>query len=210
MVFDSISINIDQVLSITSSANVFFFGDFNLYHKDWLTFPGGIDRPGEVCYSFSILNDLTQMANFPTQIPDCGTHSPVVLDLFLSSDASMYSTMAFLPLANSDHVVVSVSIDFPSNSKQDTLFHPITYDYSCADWDGLHYHLIDVPWGYIFKFAASAAAGEFFKWFRLELIYISLIVSIRSSLSHLDGFQLHVLLRHFITEVTFFHFYQQN
>ena len=45
-----------------------------------------------------------------------------------------------------DHVVVSVSIDFPINSKQDTPFHPVAYDYSRADWDGLHDHLRDVPW----------------------------------------------------------------
>ena len=34
MVFDSISSNIDEVLSINPSANVFVFGDFNVHHKD--------------------------------------------------------------------------------------------------------------------------------------------------------------------------------
>ena len=33
-VFDSISSNIDEVLLINSSANVFLFGDFNAHHKD--------------------------------------------------------------------------------------------------------------------------------------------------------------------------------
>ena len=33
-VFDSISSNIDEVLSINPSANVFVFGDFSVYHKD--------------------------------------------------------------------------------------------------------------------------------------------------------------------------------
>ena len=47
MVFDSF--NIDEILSINSSANVFVFGD---------------------CYNFSISNDLTYMVNFPTRIPD--------------------------------------------------------------------------------------------------------------------------------------------
>ena len=37
-VFDSISSNIDEVLSINPSANVFVFGDFNVHHKDWLTY----------------------------------------------------------------------------------------------------------------------------------------------------------------------------
>ena len=51
----------------------------------------------------------------------------------LSSDASICSTIAFLPLGNSDHVVVSVSIDFPINLKQDAPFHCVAYNYSCAD-----------------------------------------------------------------------------
>ena len=160
-VFDSISSNIDEVLSINPSANVFVFGDFNVHHKDWLTYSGGTDRPGELCYNFSISNDLTQIVNFPTRIPDFDSHSPALLDLFLSSDASICSTMAFPPLVNSDHVVVSVSIDFPINSKQDTPFHGVAYDYSRADWDGLRDHLRDVPWEDIFKLSASAAASEF-------------------------------------------------
>ena len=74
------------------------------------------------CYNFSISNDLTQMVNFPTRIPDCDSHSPALLDLFLSSDASICSAMAFPPLGNSDHVVVSISFDFPLNSQQDARF----------------------------------------------------------------------------------------
>ena len=41
--FDSISSNIDEVLSINPSANVFVFGDFNVHHKDWLTYSSGTD-----------------------------------------------------------------------------------------------------------------------------------------------------------------------
>ena len=114
---DSISSNIDEVLSINPSANIFVFGDFNVHHKDWLAYSSGTDQPGELCYNFSISNDLTQMVNFPTHIPDCDSHNPALLDLFLTSDASICSTMAFPPLGNSDHVVVSVSIDFPTNSQ---------------------------------------------------------------------------------------------
>ena len=83
MIFDSISSNIDEVLSINPSANVFFCGDFNAHYKDWLTYSGGTDRPGELCYNFSISSDLTHMVNFPTCIPDCDSHSPALLDLFL-------------------------------------------------------------------------------------------------------------------------------
>ena len=38
MVFYSISSNIDEVLSINPSVNVFVFGDFNIHYKDWLFF----------------------------------------------------------------------------------------------------------------------------------------------------------------------------
>ena len=115
MVFDSVSSNIHEVLSIKPSV-LFVLGDFSAHHKDWLNYSSGTGRPGEICYNFSVSNELTQMVNF---------HSPALLDLFLSSDASICSTMAFPPLGNSDHVVVSV----------------IAYDYSCAGWDGLHDHL---------------------------------------------------------------------
>ena len=53
--------------------------------------------------------------------------------------------MALPPLENSDHVVDSVSIDFPSNSKRDAPFHYIAYDYSRANLGGLPNHLKDDP-----------------------------------------------------------------
>ena len=175
-VFDSISSNIDEILLINPSAKVFVFGDFNDHHKDWLTYSGGTDRPGELCYNFSISNDLTQMVNFPTRIPDCDSHRPALLDLFISSDVSI------------------CSIDFPMNSKQDAPFHRIAYDYSRADWNGLRDHLRDVPWGISLNSVLLLLLVTFVSGLRLKLMYISLIVRIRSKLSHLHGFQQLVLL----------------
>ena len=63
-VFDSISSNIDEVLSINPSANAFVFGDFNIHHKDWLIYSGGTAQPGELYYNFSILNDLLRWLTF--------------------------------------------------------------------------------------------------------------------------------------------------
>ena len=82
------------------------------------------------------------MANFPTWIPDCNSHSPVHSDLFISSDICS-SALVSPHLGNFDHIV-AVSIDFLSNSKQDALFHHTAYDYPRADWDGLRNHLRDV------------------------------------------------------------------
>ena len=113
------------------------------------------------------------MVNFPTWIPDCDSHSPALLDLFISSDTSICSTMAFPPLANSDHVVVSVSIHFPTNSQWDAPFHHIGYNYSRADWDGLCDHLRDVQWEDIFKVGASAASSEFCEYVQVRIdVYI--------------------------------------
>ena len=112
------------------------------------------------------------MVNFPARIPDRDSHSPALLDLLICSDISICSTMVFPPLGNSDHVKVSVSIDFPTNSRRDASFHHIAYDYSCANWDGLHDHLSDVPWEDIFKLGA-AAAREFCEWVQVGIeVYI--------------------------------------
>ena len=111
------------------------------------------------------------MVNVCTRIPDCDSHSPdfhspAILDLFLSSDASICFTMAFSPLENSDHIFVSVSIDFPSNSQQDVPFYCIAYDYFQVDGDD---HLRDVPWEDIFRLSASPAAGEFCDWVQVGI-----------------------------------------
>ena len=79
-----------------------------------------IDLVNSVIIFQTTSNDLTQIVNFPTCIPHCDSHSPALLDLFISSDASICSTMASPPLGYSDHVVVSVYVvDFRINSKQD-------------------------------------------------------------------------------------------
>ena len=140
-----------------------------------------------------ISNDLTQMVNFSTWIPDCNSHSPALLDFFLSSDASICSTMAFPLLGNFDHVVVSASIGFPSESQWDVPFYLIAYDYSHSDWDGLCDHLRDIPGEDIFKLSASAAASEFCGWVQVG-IDVYMPHRKYQVKPHLHGFQLLVLL----------------
>ena len=128
------------------------------------------------------LNDLTQVVKFPTRIPDFHSHSPALLDFFLSSDAKICYAMAFPVRGNYDDFVVSLSVDFPSNSQWDAPSYHIAYDYSHADWDGLCDHLRDDLWDYIFKLSASTAANEFCEWFQFEIDVYTLIVSIRSNI----------------------------
>ena len=123
-VFDSFSSNKDEVPSINPAANVFVFGNFTIHHKDWVTYSDGTDRPGEP-FSFSISNGLTKMVNFPILIPDGDSQESCSFGFIYIFWRSICSTKAFLPLGNSDHVVVSVSTEFPSNLKEDALFHEI-------------------------------------------------------------------------------------
>ena len=102
-------------LILLHSISYFFF----LYQSPsflWTVYSRGTDRPGELCYIFSISNDLIQMVNSPTRIFDVDSHSPALLDLFLSSDPSISSMVASPPLGNAD-VVIFVSIVFPPNSQ---------------------------------------------------------------------------------------------
>ena len=167
-VFDSISSNIEEVLSVNPSANVFVFGDFNVLLRTGLPILVEVIDLMNSVIIFLISNDLTKMVNF-TWISDCDSHSPVLLDLFISSDASICSTMAFPQLRNSDHVVISVSIYFPSNSQRDASFHRIAYDYSRADWDSIRDHLRDV------------AASEFCKLIYVEIPHFKYQVKPNSS-----------------------------
>ena len=110
--FYSISSNIYEVLFINPSS-VFVFGDFNVHHKDWLTCSGGTD--GLVNSTIIFLSQMTLLRWLTFLLrSQTDSHSPALLDFFLSSDASICSAMAFPPLGNSDHVVVSVSIEFAS------------------------------------------------------------------------------------------------
>ena len=80
---------------------------------DWLTYSGETDRPGEFRCNLSISNDLTQMVNFLTSIPDCDSRSLALFYFFLSFGTSICSTMVLPPLGSSDHFVASVCSDFP-------------------------------------------------------------------------------------------------
>ena len=81
--------------------------------------------------------------------------------IYFFADGSICSAMSHHLLGKCENVFVSNSIGFPSNSKWDSPFHCIAYDYSCTDWGSLCNHLAEVPFQDIFKLSASAAASQF-------------------------------------------------
>ena len=68
MVSDAISSNIDEVLSINPSAIFFVVGDLDIHHKDWLTYSGKTDKPGDFSISNNLLGLLTFLLGFLTVI----------------------------------------------------------------------------------------------------------------------------------------------
>ena len=97
---------------------------------------------------------------------------------------------AFPPLGNYDHVAVSVSIEFPSNWKRDTPFH-------CTG-DEIEMVFV-IIWEMVYGRISSnllllLMLQNFLNGIRLEIMYMPLIVNIRSSLIHFHDFQLLVLL----------------
>ena len=92
---------------------------FNIHRKDWLTYSGGTDRSGELCYNFSISNDLTQMVNFPTWIPDCDSHSPAFWIYF------SLLMLGFVPKISLHWEIVIMLSQFPLT------FHQIDNGMSC-------------------------------------------------------------------------------
>ena len=58
------------MIVLINPVNPYMFGNFNVCHKNGVTYSSGTDRLVELCYNFSITNDLTKMVKFPTQIPD--------------------------------------------------------------------------------------------------------------------------------------------
>ena len=101
------------------------------------------------------------------------------------SDASICSKMAFPPLGNSNHVIILVSIDFPSYSKCNAPFYCIAYDYSCTDWTVFVIIWETLQGRISLNSLLLLLLVNFFSGFRLELMYTSLIESMRSNLTDL-------------------------
>ena len=89
--------------------------------------------------------DLIQIVDFLTRIPDRDDHQPYLLDLFLCSNPDSCTVASHPPLGESDHMVVSVNVQCVVKSTNENPYHRTVYSYRKADWDGLRDRLRDVP-----------------------------------------------------------------
>ena len=101
----------ESLLTLHPHADVFYIGDFSVYHTDWLqsthTDAGGIEA-----FHFSISNKLGQIIKHPTHVPDCHNNAANTLDVFFTSNPQNYTYTVSALLRSSDHCTVSVSSSF--------------------------------------------------------------------------------------------------
>ena len=122
---------------------------------------------------------------------DCNSNSAALLGLFLYFDASIFSTVAFLPWETQFMFLSWFLLTLPK-LKRDHLFYWTAYAF-------LLLVLIGVIWVmFLGRISLSSVllllVLNFMSGCRLELMYISLIVNVRPRLTHLHDFQLIVLL----------------
>ena len=159
-VVKAVSSNIDKAPILQPSANIMVCGDSNGHNTKWLCHSHITDVAG----LFAMAQDLTQIADFPTRIPDRDDHQPYLLDTFRCSNPDSCTVASRPPLGKSDHMVVSVDVQFVAKSTNEHPRHHTVYSYSKADWDGLRDHLRDVSWRDIFKHDATYAAKVITEW----------------------------------------------
>jgi len=104
------------------------------------------DQPGEHAYNFALLNDLEQLVQRPTRIPDRLGDTPNILDLFLTSNPSAYSVKLFSPLGSSDHNLISVFCPITPVRPLDPARRRCFWHFSSARWDDLRSYFSDFPW----------------------------------------------------------------
>ena len=169
MLFDTISCNIDEVLLINPSTNVFVFGDFDVLHKDWWTYSGETDRPGELWYNFSISNDLTQITLFGSLT--------VTLIVLLFRIYFFLLTLVFVLQWLSLHWEILIMWLSPCYFHWLSIRCPVSllslWLFLC--WLGwyLWSFVIICSTGNICKLSVTAAANEFCEWVRVGIdVYI--------------------------------------
>src|ERR1700755_643843 len=161
--FDYLNSKIEHILSSSPFSEIIVLGDFNVHHRQWLSFSSH-DPAGELAFNFSIQNNLEQLVQLPTRIPDRLGNEPYLIDLFLTSYPSPYTVKLYPPLGSSDHLLISVSSSVSSGLPQERpppsarrrLWH-----FGAANWSDLRLYFSDFPWNdYCFRGRGPSECAE--------------------------------------------------
>ena len=113
LLFDHLSKSIETIALLSPRSEIIVLGDFNVHNSDWLSYSSSVTNPaGLDAEAFALVNDLTQVILETTGVPDRAGDKVNTLDLFLTSDPSIYSPPTVSsPLCNSDHCLITFRHD---------------------------------------------------------------------------------------------------
>ncbi|KAL7641293.1 UNVERIFIED_CONTAM: hypothetical protein RMT77_008431 [Armadillidium vulgare] len=161
--FDYLNSKIEHILSSSPFSEIIILGDFNVHHRQWLS-SSSQDPAGELAFQFSIHNNLEQLVQLPTRIPDRLGDEPNILDLFLTSNPSPYTVKLFPPLGSSDHLLISVSCPVSSSLPQERpppSARRRFWHFGATNWSDLRSYFSDFPWNdYCFRGRGPSECAE--------------------------------------------------
>lgn len=97
----------EHILSYSSSSEFSILGNFSVDHR--LKLSSRLTDPlGEEAFNFAILNNLEQLVQFPSHIPDCLGDQFNIIYIFLANHPSASDAELFPTLGSSDHNLISV------------------------------------------------------------------------------------------------------
>ena len=114
LLFDHLSKSIETITLQSPRSEIIVLGDFNTHNSDWLSYSSNVTNPaGREAEAFAMVNDLTQVISEPTRVPHCAGDKANTIDLFLTSNPSIYSPPTVSsPLGNPDHCLITLRHDF--------------------------------------------------------------------------------------------------
>ena len=136
LLFDHLSNSIEAITLQYPRSEIIALGDFNIHNSGWLSYSSNVTNlAGREAEAFATVNDLTQVISEPTRVPDRAGDKANTIDLFLTSNPSIYSpTTVSSPLGNSDHCLITLRHDFLPHL--DRPFAPQrVFHYNKAEWD---------------------------------------------------------------------------
>ena len=192
MVFDAISSNIDEALSINPSL-VFFFEGFNVHHKDWLTYSGETDRPGELSYILIPWLTLLRWLTFLL-----GSLTVTFAILFYGIYLFLLMVVFALQWLSLNWILIVLLSQFPLTFRQTQMEMPFLIAQLMTIFmliETIFLIISEMFHGRIsLNLVLLLLLVNFVSGFRWRLTYISLFVNIKSSQIHLHGFHLLVQL----------------
>ena len=167
-VLNVISDKIDVLRLKYPTAEVAVFGDFNVHNTEWLQHSRSTDLSGQLAHQFALSQNLSQIVESPTRVPDRDGDTGYLLDLFLTTKPESFSHKVTSPLGSSDHCVVTVTAK-RSFTTPSAPFHRTVYRFQNADWCGFRTFMSQVIECLDFRGDVNSLAQELTEWLQIGM-----------------------------------------